>query len=164
MGRALLSTRGGPPGGAQRGFTLIEIVVAMAVTIVVMLANLTMFNTAQKNLAFSRALTNATNLATGKVDQFKTMTITEIKNAAPDVRTPPNPLDIRQGTEAASVEGVQYALTWTVSDVDLENAAVNPVAELVGDVVKITLDVAWTAANKDHHVTMATFTTGKAAP
>jgi prepilin-type N-terminal cleavage/methylation domain-containing protein len=162
MDRRVLSPGGDSPRRAERGFTMIEIVVAMAVTIVVMLANLYMFNTAQKDLAFGKSLTNATNLATGKIDDFKTQTIPQIKTAAPDVQASPNPLDVRRGTDTVTLDGVAYTRTWTVSDIDLENAAVNPVAELVGDLVKIKVDVAWSAANKGHHVTMATFTTGKA--
>jgi type II secretory pathway pseudopilin PulG len=76
MVRCLLRPTGRGAAGAQRGFTLIEVMIAMAITITVMLANLYMINTAQKNLAYSRALTDATNLATNKIAEFKARVVT----------------------------------------------------------------------------------------
>ena len=48
-----------------------------------------------------------------------------------------------------------------MSYVDLDPAN-PPAADLVGDLVKIKVDAAWTVDAKDHQVTMTTFTTGKA--
>lgn len=144
MGRSVLRS-GGSPGFAQRGFTIIEVMTAMVITITVMLANLYLFDIARKNMSQSRALTAATNLATSKIADFKTMDIAHIKTAPPE--TVPTVLD-----------GIEFARTWVVSDLDLDH---NGTPDMVGDVVKIRLDVGWTQANKDHHVTMTMITTGK---
>jgi prepilin-type N-terminal cleavage/methylation domain-containing protein len=174
LGRRILSTGGGLPSDAEQGFTFIEVMVAMSISIVVLLANIYLFNTAHKNLALARSITNATNLATGRIADFRAMTIAAINTQAPTVQSPPNPLGVRQGTNtqcpdcpaadcsssACSPEAIRYTVTWIVSAVDLENAT-PPVADLVGDLVKIKITVAWTLANKDHQVTLSTFTTGK---
>lgn len=156
--RVLTRSRAGSRGAPARGFTLIETMIAMTITIVVMLANLYLFNTAQKNLSQSRALTNATTLATDKIGEFRGMTIVQINNAAPNVTG--GPLLVRQGGDTPSVDGIQFARNWTVSAIDLEHAD-PPVPDLVGDVLKVKLEVAWTQASQDHRVTMTTFTTGK---
>ena len=144
MGQRQLSP-GGCRATAQQGFTIIEIMTAMVVTITVMLANLYLFNIAHGNLSQSRALTAATNLAAGKVAEFRGMTIAQIKAAAPE--STPTRLD-----------GIDFTRTWVVTDVDLNS---DGTAEMVGDVVKIRLDVSWDQSNKVHHVAIATFTTGK---
>ena len=58
----------------------------MAISIVVLLANIYLFNTAHRNLAHARSITDATNLATGKIADFRAMTIEEI-NLATTVNT-----------------------------------------------------------------------------
>jgi len=61
------------PGGGrgQEGFTLIETAAAMAIMIVVMLANLFLFSTAAKNYAAAKAFTEATDLANAKIGELK---------------------------------------------------------------------------------------------
>ncbi len=133
---------GGRRIAVERGFTMIEVMTAMAITIIVMLANLYLFDIARKNLAQSRALTAATNVATSKIAALKATAIAAIAS----------------GSETTTSDGIQFASTWVVSNVDLDH---NGTPEMVGDVVKIRLDVGWTLANKGHNLTMATFTTGK---
>lgn len=144
MGRRELNA-GGSWEAAQRGFTMIEVMTAMVITITVMLANIYLFNMAQQNFAQSRAMSAATNLATGKIADFKAMAVAQIKAAPPE--SGPTPLD-----------GILFTRTWVVTDVDIDH---NGTPEMVGDVVKIKVDVRWTLANKQHHVAMATFTTGR---
>lgn len=141
MGRLVLRSGGGRRA-AQQGFTLIEVMTAMVITITVMLANLYLFDTARKNLAQSRALTAATNLATNKIAELKAKDIAAIVS----------------GTEITPADDIPFTSTWVVSDVDLDHDG-NP--EMVDIVVKIKLDVRWTLAGKDHHLTLATFATGK---
>ena len=62
--------------GSEAGFTLPEVMIATAISIVVILANLAVFNVANKNFAYTRAMTNATNHATDKINEFKTKLIT----------------------------------------------------------------------------------------
>ena len=158
MGRRLLTGRSRSPRGASAGFTLIETLTAMAITIVVMLANLFLFSTASKNLAAARVLTEATNLATGSLSNFRAMTIAQIEAAAPSVDPTPNPLDVRRGTDTVTAGGVPFTRTWVVSRVDLEG---DGIADMVGDLLSIKVDVAWTRAGRDHRVSMTTFTTGE---
>lgn len=141
MGRRLLRS-GGAPRAAEQGFTLIEVMAAMAITITVMLANLSLFNTARTNLSRGRAITLATNLATSKISDFKAMTIAQITT----------------GSDIPTADGIQFYRSWVVSNVDLQN---DGTPDMVGDVVKVTLNVGWVLANKSHHVTMATFLAGK---
>lgn len=60
----------------EAGFTLPEVMTAMAVSVIVLLANFALLNTANKNFAYTRALTNATNHATDKFAEFKTRLVT----------------------------------------------------------------------------------------
>jgi prepilin-type N-terminal cleavage/methylation domain-containing protein len=68
---------------AERGFTLVEIMVAMSISIVALLANLFLFNTASKDLAAARSLTDATNLAMEKIADFRSKTIAQIQAETP---------------------------------------------------------------------------------
>jgi prepilin-type N-terminal cleavage/methylation domain-containing protein len=145
VAQLVLTPGGAASGPAERGFTLVEVIVAMSITIVALLANLYLFSTAQKNLAESRALTNATNLASGKIAELRGKTIADIKAEAPK-------------SASATRDGVDFALSWVVSDVDLDH---NGAPEMVGDVVKVKVDAAWALAGRGHQVTMSTFTTGK---
>lgn len=156
--RRILSFRSGLSRAAERGFTLIETMIAMSIAIVVLLANIYLFNTAQKDFALAKSVTEATNLATNKIADFRTMTIAQIDAAAPT--NTGGPLYVRQGSDEVTVEGVRFTRTWVVSAIDLQHAT-PPVADLVGDLVKITIDVAWMSAGKDHQVKMATFTVGR---
>lgn len=133
--------------------------IAMSIAIVVLLANIYLFNTSQKNFALAKSVTEATNLATSRIADFRAMTIVEINAAAPTVTG--GVLFERKGSDVVTVEGVPFTRTWVVSAIDLQQTS-PPVADLVGDLVKIKIDVAWRLQNTDHHVTMTTFSTGKA--
>ena len=61
-------------------------------------------------------------------------------------RTEPPAADQRQ-RESATVDDVPLTLAWDVSYIDLDPAN-PPVADLVGDLVKIKVDVAWTAGQQ----------------
>jgi len=71
MGQHILTSR----SARERGYSLVEIMVAMVITITVMLATLAIFNASQRNFAAARAITNATNLGTTLIDDFKTRVI-----------------------------------------------------------------------------------------
>ena len=160
MGRRIVSSAGAPAPTAEQGFTLIEVMIALAISIAVLFANIYLFNTAHKDLALARSVTSATNLATSRIADFRAMTIAQINAASPTVTG--GPLAVRQGADVTTLDGVQFTRTWVVSAIDLQNAT-PPVADLVGDLVKIRVDVAWTQANRNHNVTLTTFTTGKAS-
>jgi prepilin-type N-terminal cleavage/methylation domain-containing protein len=159
----VLSAAGAARARGQRGFTLIEVMAAMAITVVVMMANLSMFDTAQKRLAGGRALTKATNIATERINDFKTMTISQIFAAAPTVVVA-GPVRRYRGSDSGQFLGagetgdLVYTRTWDVSDVDYDH---DGVPDMAGDVVKVSVTVTWDLQGKSHAVTMASFTTGK---
>lgn len=171
MGRGVLS-RSRLPRAAERGFTLVETMVALSISIVVLLANLFLFNTAQRNLALSRSVTNATNLATNTVAVLKSRTIAQISDTTDNVvsglttgthtddqvAAPADPADPGDLEKRQMIDGTTYSRTWRVSNIDIDG---NGTPDLVGDLVKISLVVTWTLASKSHQVTMATFTTGR---
>jgi len=159
---------------AEGGFTLVEIVIAMAISIVVLLANSYLINIASRDLAVARSLTDATNLATARIADFRAMTIADINTSSPTVQGGANPLNSRQGSDTKCPDcpdsdcihpdcapaATRFTRTWTVSSIDLEHAT-PPVADLVGDLVKIDIAVDWTLRNNRHHITMTSLTTGK---
>ena len=256
MDRRIAGSAGASAPAAEQGFTLVEVMIALAISIAVLFANIYLFNTAHKELARARSITAATNLATSKIADFRARVMDappcfsantttadaslvnygftgngspcttgdinpnypgllnesfcsppsslkpDLDALSPDPakeypfkaaagpagtplckapgvvnprfcnpaldpvgctvigRTEPPAADQRQ-QEQTTVDGVQLALAWDVSYVDLDPAN-PPAADLVGDLVKIKVDAAWMVDNKDHHVTMTTFTTGKA--
>lgn len=117
----------------------------MTITVIVMMAILGMFNQAYRLYARNKRLTVATNLAYSKLADFKAKTVGDIKAE--------NPKD-----ENRVVEGIPYALDWTVSDIDVDG---DSTPDLVGNLVKISLDVSYTYRGQVHQVSMATMTTGK---
>lgn len=191
-----MSSTNGPPQAGEQGFTLVEVMIALSISIVVLLANIYLINTTNKSNAQASAISAATNLATSKIADFRAMTIVQINAAAPAFQPPCppsatpytlNPLNRRQGSDISTVDGVQFTRTWVVSDVDLDHngtssdtdvdqngvpdSECDDTPDMVGDVVKIVLDVTWlpqhikistTNQNKGlHHIKMATFVTGR---
>lgn len=146
MGQGFLTVaRGRMEAIDRKGFSLIEVVIAMGVTLTVTMAILGMFNNAYRLYSRSQKLTVATNLATRKFADFRAMTVDAIKAENPK-------------SENRVVSGVQYALDWTANDVDVDG---DSSADLVGDLVKIQLEVKWTLSDGDHRISMTTMTTGK---
>lgn len=154
----------GPVG--ERGFTLVEVMTAMVIGAIALTANLTMFNYAQKDFARSRTLTDATNLATTTLADFKTKSINEI-NLTTDLAA--SGLKIGTHTEdpalgnCTQIGGRTYCRTWEVWNVDVDN---DGTADMVGDLVKVRLTVDWwigstTVASNKHSLKMATMTTGR---
>jgi hypothetical protein len=157
--------------------------IAMSIAIVVLLANIYLFNTAQKDFALAKSVTEATNLATNRIADFRAMAISrpadsvDINRAAPCVTG--GPLNVRLGgdrlctgcsgcpdpttctSECLPADFKSFIVTWEASDIDLQQAT-PPVADLVGDLVRIKVDVFWMANKKRHQVTMTTLATGKA--
>ena len=115
----------------------------MSIAIIALLANLYLFNRANTDLALSRSLTSATNLATDKIAEFRAMTMTQIQAAAPNApvplpcpsSTPANPLNRRVGSDtrcpdcpdsdcaggSCSAAATRFTRTWVVSAVDLDH-------------------------------------------
>lgn len=129
----------------REGFSLLEAVIAMTITVIVMMAILGMFNQAYRLYARNKRLTVATNLAYSKLADFKAKTVGDIKAEDPK-------------DENRVVDGIPFALDWTVSDIDVDG---DSTPDLVGNLVKISLDVSYNYRGQAHQVSMATMTTGK---
>jgi prepilin-type N-terminal cleavage/methylation domain-containing protein len=169
--RRILSRRRGHSRAAQRGFTFIEVMIALSISVVVLLANIYLFNTAHRDLALARSITEATNLATGTLAVLKSRTIAQINattNNVPsglvvgthtdDPNSPPaEPADPSDLVKRQQIEGTTFSRVWAVSNADIDG---NGTPELVGDLVKVKIEVTWTLRNKVHRVSMTTFTTG----
>jgi len=150
----------------DRGFTLVEVMTAMAIGMIALTANLTLFTWAQKDFARSRTLTDATNEATAVLADFKTRTVNEINNTTDRVAS-----GLRIGTHTETpalgnckqIGGRTFCRTWEVWNLDVDG---DGTADMVGDIVKIKVRVDWwlgvdTAAQNKHTITLATMTTGK---
>lgn len=161
MAERVLSAPGARRRRGEGGFTLVEVMTATMIGVVALTANLTMFNFAQRDFAYSRGLTEATNEATRVIADFKTRTIAEINNTTDLVA---NGLVVGTHRETpalgncAQIGGRAYCRSWVVSNVDVEP---DGTADMVGDIVKVKLTVDWWIGEKRHTVTMSTLTTGK---
>jgi type II secretory pathway pseudopilin PulG len=124
------------------GFTIVEVAVAMAIFLTVMLAVLAMFDSSHRLFARSRLLTKATNLATAKMADFRLTDLAAIVN----------------GNDTVNTEGTAFSRTWNVSNVDVDGDG-NP--DFLGDIKKVDVVVSWTFNSDNHQVRMATVTTGK---
>jgi Tfp pilus assembly protein PilV len=144
LGKGAVRTRPWKLQGRE-GFSLLEAVIAMTITVIVMMAILGMFNQAYRLYAGSKRLTVATNLACSKLADFKAQTVDDIKAEDPKDKD-------------RVVDGIPFALSWTVSDVDVDG---DSTPDMVGNLVKISLDVSYTYRGQAHRVSMATMTTGK---
>lgn len=148
MGERLLTWPGhGGKKSGERGFTLVEVMMSMVITMTVLLAILGMFNSSFRIFAQNKRLTSATNLAYSKTADFKALTIAQIGAQVPknDTRT---------------VGNVQYTRSWTVSNIDIDNPP-DGVDDLVGDIVKIDLTVAWVHGGQNYNISMSSLTTGR---
>jgi hypothetical protein len=165
MDQRILRTGKAPRHGSdERGFTLVEVMMAGLVGVIALTANLAMFNYANRDFAYSRSLTEATNIATLAFADFKTKTIAEINNT-----TNLSASGLRIGTHtettallnclpAADHYGIEFCRNWEVSNVDIDS---DGTADMIGDLVKIKLTVNWTIGGRPHQITMTNMTTGK---
>jgi len=184
MDERVLKTCAAPRRRGERGFTMVEVLTAAMIGVVALIANMTMFATAEKDFAFARQVTDATNLATNQFAAFKTMTLAEIQatTAAPtvaekaaDLAANPrlglaSPLLVgwheeRRGLAAAAgkagcptIGDRPYCRSWTVSYVDVD---ANGTADMAGSIVRVKLTVDWWVGAKKHTVTLSTMTTGR---
>jgi type II secretory pathway pseudopilin PulG len=148
VGERLLTWPGsGRERSGETGFTLVEVMMSMVITMTVLLAILGMFNASFRIFAQNKRLTSATNLAYSKTADFKAMTIAQIQDQVPknDTRT---------------VNDVQYARAWTVSNIDIDDPP-DGVDDLVGDIVKIDLTVTWVHGGQNYDISMSSLTTGR---
>lgn len=164
MGQRILTGKARRHDTGERGFTLVEVLMAGLVGVIALTANLAMFNYANRDFAYSRSLTEATNIATNQFAYFKTRTISEI-NATTNLVA--SGLRIGTHTETTALGnceppadhyGITFCRNWEVWNVDVDS---DGTADMSGDLVKINLTVNWTIGARPHQITMTNMTTGK---
>lgn len=122
----------------ERGFTLIEVLIALLVLMVGMAGILSLQLTSMKATAFSRHATEASSLAEDKVEDLRTVPLSSPRFASGT--------DLVDSRGVADAEGL-YARTWTIT----------PGA----DTTIINVSVAWTErGNEPYTITMADMRTG----
>ena len=164
MGKRILIGKSREGRSDERGFTLMEVMVASVIGVIALTANLAMFNYASRDFAYSRSLTEATNIATSQFADFKTKSITEIDNTTNLVAS-----GLKIGTHTGSVAlgnclppaqhySITFCRNWEVWNVDVDG---DTTADMVGGLVKIKLTVNWTIGNRPHQITMTSMSTGR---
>ncbi len=119
------------PSRQQRGFTLIEVLVAMTLMAVGLLGVLSLARGAASASGYSRRATEAAILAEDKLEELRTV---PVGVAADDT----------DQVDSAGVEDVDalFERTWTL--------------DWLGDIGTITVGVTWTEADGEHTITFRT--------
>jgi len=122
----------------ERGFTLIEVLIALLVLMIGMAGILSLQLTSMKATAFSRHATEASSLAEDKVEDLRTVPLNSARFA--------NGTDTVDSRGVADANGL-YTRTWTIT----------PGAETT----IVTVSVAWTERGAEPYtITMADMRTG----
>ena len=127
-----------PGDDNQRGFTLIEVLIALLVLMVGMAGILSLQLTSMKATAFSRHATEASSLAEDKVEELRTVPLSSARFASGS-----DQVDSRGVADAAGL----YTRTWTIT-AGTDNTIVN-------------VSVAWTErGNEPYTISMSDMRSG----
>lgn len=157
----------------EKGFTLIEVLIAMTILSIGILGIAGLAGTAVKSSGYSQALTQATNLAQERVEALLSVDFLNLQASdATTLRTDLRRACVQTGATASrpvwtctpttstiTVGNTPYAWTYTVTYVDLDN---NGTAVHTSDALKrIDLTVSWTDPlwNTQKSVTVVTLRT-----
>ena len=122
----------------ERGFTLIEVLIALLVLMVGMAGILSLQLTSMKATSFSRHATEASSLAEDKVEELRTVPLNSVRFA--------NGTDQVDSRGVADAEGL-FTRTWTIAP-GIETTIVN-------------VSVSWTErGNEPYTISMADMRTG----
>ena len=122
----------------ERGFTLIEVLIALLILMVGMAGILSLQLTSMKATSFSRHATEASSLVEDKVEELRTVPLTSARFA--------NGTDKVDSRGVADAEGI-YTRTWTLAP-GIETTIVN-------------VSVSWTErGNEPYTISMADMRTG----
>ncbi len=120
----------------QNGFSLIELLIAMAILALAMLAAASMQFSSVRNNTRGNIVTQATMLAKGKMEELKnTGDLTTLANGA------------ENGINAAGQSGGIYNLSWTVADMGTTAR-------------RITVTVRWTRGTQTRQISLSSNTMG----
>jgi prepilin-type N-terminal cleavage/methylation domain-containing protein len=122
----------------ERGFTLIEVLIALLILMVGMAGILSLQLTSMKATSFSRHATEASSLAEDKVEELRTVPLNSVRFA--------NGTDQVDSRGVADAEGL-FTRTWTIAP-GIETTIVN-------------VSVSWTErGNEPYTISMADMRTG----
>lgn len=127
------------PVKSEKGFTLIEVIVAIMLLVVALLGMVSVTTMVIKGNSFSKMMTTATTLAKDKMEDFNNMRYNALPGGtSPDYAT-------AGGTVQASATGAYYRRSWTLT-------ANSPATNMT----KIEVKVEWPQPSPTHNVTLNT--------
>lgn len=127
----------------QGGFTLIEILIAMTVFTIGILAIATLQYTTTRNNTMGNLLTQATMLARARIERLKNQDINSAALAPGNYNDSNNPVNDR------GQPGGIYTRTWSVANLGTSTSA-----------RQITVTVRWNRNGKNRRVTLTSVTRG----
>jgi Tfp pilus assembly protein PilV len=106
-----------PARGPQRGFSLVEIMVALFFLIIIVTAVSRTYSNAKKVQQGAYYIEQASSFAQAKMDQLSAASLRNVVDAADTVTTPLGPKFIRSWTtvDHGGTKEVQVTVNWTVA-------------------------------------------------
>lgn len=100
----------------QKGFSLVEILIAMAIFAVGLLALAGMQITAIQGNTFSGTTTDGITLAQDRLEQLMTLTYSSLTPPGDDLAAGAHPPGTQEIGGTEQIQGITYTITWNVTD------------------------------------------------